>query len=70
MGTLNIWVGKKPAGNPDILLRGLHTDSLSGTHPGLQGWYSDLEGVRDTEKETELWGFTVRTGGTVAIFPC
>lgn len=52
----------------DILLKSLHTDSLTGTHPGLWQRDSDSGGVRG------IWGTDVCPRGvawrTVGIFTC
>lgn len=68
-GIPSTWVGQEAAGNPGVLLKGPHTDSLTGAHPGLQQMDGDSGGARDTQGENELCGFRAMAGGTATTVP-
>lgn len=64
----SLQVRSKVAGNPGILLKDLHTDSLTNTHLRLQQRKSSLNDVRATEI-TALCGFRARAEGWAAFSP-
>lgn len=59
----------KDCWKPRHLLKGLHTDSLPGTLPGLQERDSGSGGTRNIQGKTELFGFTARAGRTATVVP-
>lgn len=60
---------KEEAGNPHVPLKGLHTDSLTGTYPGLQWKNGSLGGIRDIQGKTELCGFRMGAKRAAVIVP-
>ena len=63
MVVIFIGMRRKAARNPDILLKGLLTDSLlTCPHPGLQQRDSDSGGARKIQRKTEFCGFRERAG--------